>query len=61
MPAGVPLGGIAGGARRVRLAERAAAGSGRLMLALWGLVLGATLLAPDVRLYRVEGVARVRS
>jgi 4-amino-4-deoxy-L-arabinose transferase-like glycosyltransferase len=44
MPAGIPLGGIAGGARRVRLAERAAAGSARLMLALWALVLGATLV-----------------
>ena len=45
MPAGVPLGGLAGGARRVRLAERVVAGSARLMLALWALVLGATLAA----------------
>ena len=43
MPAGIPLGGITGGARRVRLAERAAAGSARV-LALWALVLGATLV-----------------
>jgi 4-amino-4-deoxy-L-arabinose transferase-like glycosyltransferase len=44
MPAGTPLGWIAGGQRRVRLAERAVASSARLTLALWVFVLGATLV-----------------
>jgi 4-amino-4-deoxy-L-arabinose transferase-like glycosyltransferase len=44
MPAGIPLGGLASGQRRVRLAERAVPDSARLTLALWALVLGAMLV-----------------